>query len=231
MPSIDLTLPEQLLLLVLKDREGALLQATHFRYTLAGGILTELLLQGRIELEIGTSGPLVTVVDRSPTEDPALDDALAELVTATRRTSPDRWIGRLAEHEELHMSVARQLCRKGVLKEHEGRVRLVFRRTVYVDLDPETEARVTGRVRDAIFEDGEVEHRTALVIALAGAGDILRAVFGPEAVLDRREPIGNVLDRIASDPSDEEREDLREAERALVTATEVAALEGGVAAA
>lgn len=224
-----LTLPEQILLLVLKDREGSLLQATHFRFTLAGAILTELLLQGRIELDIGTSGPLVTVVDKTPTGDPALDDALDELRTATRRTSPERWIGRFAQHEELHLQVARQLCRKGALKEHEGRVRLVFRRTVYVDLEPEIEARVTDRVRDAVFGDGEVEHRTALVIALARAGDILRAVFGAEEVLERSDRIVGVLEHVTTD--DPSSEGFQEAERALVTATEVAVMEGSGAAA
>lgn len=218
----ELTLYEQILLLVLTDREGSLLKATHFRFALAGAILSELLLEGYIELESGSSGQLVTVTRKERTGDPVLDDALREILGATRRTDPERWIERFTEHDELHLRVARQLCRKGVLKEHEGRVRLIFRRTVYVDLDPEVEEEVVGRVRTAVFEDGPVDARTALVVSLASAGHILRAIFGPEKVLTRVERLRDIMDHAEMD--EQIRDAARQAEAAVVTATDAAVL-------
>lgn len=218
----ELTLYEQILLLVLTDREGSLLKATHFRFALAGAILSELLLEGYIELESGSSGHLVTVTRKERTGDPVLDDALREILSATRRTDPERWIDRFTEHDELHLRVARQLCRKGVLKEHEGRVRLIFRRTVYVDLEPEVEEEVVDRVRTAVFEDGPVDARTALVVSLASAGHILRAIFGPEEVLTRVERLRDIMDHAEMD--EEIRDAARKAEAAVVTATDAAVL-------
>lgn len=222
MSAPDLKLHEQILLLVLTDRTGSLLDDTHFRFALAGAILSELLLHGWIELESGRSGGLVTVRRRERTGDPVLDDALRRILGATRRTGPERWIERFVEHDELHLRVARQLCRKGVLREHEGRVQLIFLRNVYVELDPVVEEEVTERVRHAVFEDGPVDARTALVASLASAGHILRAVFGEEATREREERIGNLME--AAEMSEEIRASAREAEAAVVTATDAAVL-------
>jgi hypothetical protein len=224
----DLTLHEQILLLVLTDRTGVLLDDTHFRFALAGAILSELLLNGYIELDSGESGHLVTVTRRERTGDPVLDDALRQILSATRRADTVRWIDRLADHEELHLRVARQLCRKEVLKEHEGRVRLIFLRNVFVELEAETQDEVTGRVRRAVFDDGAVDARTALVASLASAGHILRAVFGDDEVQARQERIRTLMDH--AEMSSEIRDSAREAEAAVVTATDAAVLAAQTAA-
>lgn len=220
MAGSDLTLHEQILLLVLTDRTGSLLDDTHFRFALAGAILSELLLNGYIELDRGESGRLVTVTRRRRTGDPVLDDALRAILSANRRTDVSRWIDRFVAHDELHLRVARQLCRKEVVQEHEGRVRLIFLRQVYVDLDPEVEREVTERVRRAVFEDGPADARTALVASLAAAGHILRAVFDDEEVAARTEHIDRIMDHARM--SDEIRAAAREAEQAVVRATDAA---------
>lgn len=218
----DLTLPEEILLLVLTDRTGSLLEETYFRYALGGAILTELMLQDRVELEPGTGQHLVTVTKPKATGDPVLDDALVQLVNATRRANPEKWVDRFAEHEELYLRVCRQLCRKNVLDEHEGRVRLVFRRTVYADLDPEVQDEVVGRVRAAVFEDDPVDMRTALLTTLAGAGDILVAVFGAEELIPRRERIRSLI--AETEMSEKTRDAALQAETAVIRATKAAVL-------
>lgn len=218
----DLTLPEEVLLLVLTDRTGSLLEETHFRYALGGAILAELMLQDRIELEPGTGQHLVTVTQRKATGDPVLDDALVQLVNATRRANPEKWVDRFSEHEELYLRVCRQLCRKKVLDEHEGRVRLVFRRTVYADLDPDVQAEVVGRVRNAVFDDDPVDVRTALLTTLAGAGDILVGVFEAEELIPRRERIRSLL--AETEMSEKTRDAAVQAEAAVIRATRAAVL-------
>jgi len=218
-----LTLPEEVLLMVLTDRTGILLNETHYRYALGGAILAELILQGRVELEPGTGQHLVTVAQPKATGDPVLDDALVQLVNATRRTNPEVWVGRFAEHEELYLRVARQLCRKKALDEHEGRVRLIFRRTVYADLDPELRDGVMDRVRTAVFEDEPTDVRTAFLTAFAGAGDILVKVFDPEELIPRMDHIRNIV-KSAVDLTEEQRDQALEAERAVLRATKEAVL-------
>ena len=226
MDDARLTLHEQVLLLALTDRDGSLLDETRFDVALGGAILAELLLHGYAELEPGEGHPLVTPIRRKRTGDPALDEALVEIHTATRRTSPDRWVRRFAESRELHLKVARQLCRKDALDEHEGRVRLVFRRTVYVDLDPDVRERVLDRIRTAVFEEDPTDLRTAVLAPLADAGELLTAVFGEERINGQREGLADLVRNadLGDDLGDHEPA-LREALLALIDATHQALAE------
>ena len=214
MATYDLRVFEQILALLLTDRDGSLLEQAPFRYALGGALLAELYAEDRIELEPGTSGSLVTPVSREPTGNPALDDALVQLLKATRRTDPETWVGRFAEHDELYLRVARQLCRKDAIDEHEGRVRLIFRRTVYVDLADEVRDEIVGEIRDAISGDHPVDGRTAIVLAISRAADILKVVFDPDEVAAADERLSRILEE--SDLDEEE----REVYGILVTATE-----------
>lgn len=218
MATCDLNLLEHILALVLTDRDGSLLEEVPFRYALGGALLAELYARDRIDLEPGTNGSLVTPVSREPTGDPALDDGLVQLLQATRRSDPETWVGRFAEHEELHLRVARQLCRKDAVHEHEGRVRLIFRRTVHVDLADDVHDDVVGRIRNAMRGDAPVDGRTAMVAALSRAADILKVVFEPDEVAATQDRLDGILD--ASDLDEKE----RKAYEALVTATEEAIL-------
>lgn len=218
MATPDLTLPEQLLVLLLKERDGSLLDATDYGFALAGAVLAELVATDRAELEAGSSGELVTVTRAETTGDPVLDCALGEVVRATRRSSAERWVGRLAENEELRLRVARQLCRKGAIDEHEGRVRLIFLRTVYADLDPAVRKKVIGRVEKAIFEDGPVDGRTGLLVALAWAGRVLAPVFGATKIKKRRKRLRTILDEARMTDEESVRA------RAIVSATDRARL-------
>ena len=199
MADTDLTLHEEVLALVLTDRTGSLLQETRFRYAVAGAVLAELVLRGYAELDGDSADALVTPLRKKQTGDEVLDVALKELWTATRRTYPERWVDRFVEMEEIHMGTARELCRDGVLDEHPGRVRLVFRRTVYADLDPGVQEALTERVRSAVFGSGPVDVRTGVVAGLADAGNILDAVFSGEDVDSRRERVRTLVDEADAD--------------------------------
>ena len=78
---MPLTLPEELLLLMLDDETGQLIDraAPSGDYALVAAILAELRLQGRIER--GAAG--ITVLNPAPTGDAAMDDVLARLGAAT----------------------------------------------------------------------------------------------------------------------------------------------------
>lgn len=213
----DLTIAEQILTLLFTDRDGSLLEEAPFRRALGGALLAELYARDRIELEEGTSGYLVTPVSREPTGDPTLDHALVQLLEATRRSDPETWVDRFAEDDEIYLRVGRQLCRKDAVDEHEGRVRLIFRRKVYVDLADDVRDDVVGRVRQAMNEGTEVRGRTAMVLAFARAADIVKVVFDPAEVAATADRLDGILD--VSTLDDEQ----REACAILVAATERAA--------
>jgi hypothetical protein len=220
-----LTLHEQILLLALTERDGSLLNDTRFDVALGGAILAELLLNGYAELEPGEGHPLVTPTRRKRTGDPVLDEALVEIHTATRRTTPERWVRRFAESRDMHLEVARQLCRKKALEEHEGRVRLIFRRTVFVTVDPERHEEVLDGIRAAAFENGKVDVRDAALAALADAGSLIEAVFEEGAMKGRKDGLGERLETADPGPLGPE---LRAALVAVLAATHDALTEEGV---
>jgi golgi phosphoprotein 3 len=176
----ELTFPEELLLLALCDEKGTHAFGSMLPYALAGGILTELMLARRVEVD--RSGKrkqeLVTLRDPSPLGDPALNDALERIVAAKRRASAQTWVTRLAGRSGLRADVAAGLCRRGVLEEREDRVLLLFRRRVYPTVNPEPERRLIERLRAAVLEGGDnVDPRTAVTLALADGVGLLPAVF------------------------------------------------------
>jgi len=183
----DLTIPEALLLLALCDERGTVAFGSMLPYGLAGGILTELMLARRMEIDRSRrlKKPLVTVRDEQPLGDPVLDDALARIEAAKRRATAQSWISRLAGRTRLRAEIAAGLCRRGVLEEREDRVLLLFRRRVYPTVNPDPERRLMDRLRAAVLEGGDdVDPRAAVTLALADGVNLLPAVFTKE---ERRE--------------------------------------------
>lgn len=173
----DLTLPQEILLLALHDEKGTAAFGSMYGLALGGALLAELMLAGR--LDIADEGRHGLVTERNPkaTGDPVLDDALKRIRTAKRRASPSTWVSRLGGRKDLQHGVARSLVQRGVLREAEGRVLLVFSRRTWPTLDPAPERELIERIRAAVIANAEPDGRTAIVIALAKPTGLLGAVF------------------------------------------------------
>lgn len=180
----DLLLHERALLLALHDERGTIHRAGMYAYAVAGGILAELLLAERLRLEPRgrKRQPLVEVASATQTGDPVVDEVLERIRTARRRAPLDRWVGRIAGGAKLKHRVARRLVRKGVLREREDRVMLIFRRTIYPELDPRPEEALVASLREAVLGDADdVDPRTAILAVLGWRAGLLNGV------LDRKE--------------------------------------------
>lgn len=180
-----LLLHHELLLLALCDRKGTLAFGQLVHLGLGGALLTELLLAGKVEVvkEGGRRAKeFVEVRDRAPTGDPILDAALARIRDAKRRASPAATVSRLGGMKNLRHDVARELCRRGVLRAAEDQVLRLFRRRVYPTLDPGPERELVGRIRGVLEEGRPPDQRTAAILALADATGTLRALYDRRAL-------------------------------------------------
>lgn len=180
----DLGLHERAMLLALHDERGTIHRAGMYGYAVAGGVLAELFLEDRIRLEErpGRKKALVEVARTTRTGDPLVDEVLERIRTAKRKATLESWVSRVANTAKLKHRVARQLVRKGVLREREDRVLLIFRRTIYPALDPRPEKQLVASLRDAILNDApDVSPRTAILASLGWRSGLL------SSVLDRRE--------------------------------------------
>lgn len=175
-----LRLHQELLLLALHDEKGTIAFARMLNIGLAGAMLGEFLLEGRVELRPeGRKGrPLVTVVSRATFGDRVLDEGLRRLVEAKRRGNPQATVGSLARVKDLRARTAVALCRRGILRENEESVLLLFKRRVYPTLDPGPERELVLRIRQSIDEPRvDPDPRTALLVQLARSTGALRALY------------------------------------------------------
>ncbi len=189
----QLTLPEEMLLIMLKDETGTVAFGVNDQHTLAGAILAELLLSGRISISEDKK-KLVDLVDDTPFGDEVLDDALARVATAKRRAAPKNWVMRFANLKKLRHRVAAQLCARGILKHDEDKILLLFNRKIYPEIDPRPERKLIARIERAIFTDsGSVEARTAILISLAKSSDCLRLMFEKRRLKLRKARIEKIV--------------------------------------
>lgn len=153
-------------------------------YGLAGALLVELALAGRIEVV----GKKVTVRDPAPIGHAVLDGALAR-IAGDKPRKPAHWIDKLSR--KLADRVLDGLVAGGVLRRERERVLLLFPRTRFPTPDgtrPAAEVDARARMTAAITGDDPVDPRTAALCALVKAVGHDRRVFAhlPRALVRKR---------------------------------------------
>ena len=203
---------EEILLLALEDDEGTVKwqAAQSYPYGMAGGILAELLLAGRICVE-DDDRQTVNAMDIASVGEAVLDDCLTQVYAAKGRRTLQDWVVQLGQAKKLRERVADGLCARGVLKKEEGKSLLVLRRTRYPERDPGPERRMIERLRQAIFTDDEqVEPRTAILVALAHGAGLLEVPFAGQDLQLVRDRIERIIGgQLTPDPSREAAQALR----------------------
>lgn len=183
---MPLTMPEELLLLMLDDETGRLTDraAPAGDYALVGAILAELALEGRID----TDPPRLRLRDPAPTGDAVLDGVLARIQAEPEPQDSRWWVETLAQDSEAYRSAYfDRLVRKGILKAEQGRFLWFFSERRYPVVSDKEEREVKARLMALIFEDGEPEARDALLIGLSRAAGLFPLMLAP-AELERAQP-------------------------------------------
>jgi Golgi phosphoprotein 3 len=188
----SLFLYEEIMLLALRNEKGTVATG-YVEYAVAGAVLAESLLDGRISVD-DTRKHMVTVHNAEPTGDPIIDECLQRVATASRLASLKTWVGRLAKIKKLRHKVARQLCDRGILRADEDKVLLVFSRKVYPEINPVPEKRILDRLQKAIFtESGQLDPRTVVLISLANGSRLIAENFGRKEIRSRKERIEQIV--------------------------------------
>ncbi len=188
-----LPLHEEVLLLALRDDEGTVASGTMYQYAVAGAILSELMLQGRIAVDDSGRKKLAKVIDPRPTGAPLLDECL-DKIAATKPKPLDHWVGKFVNIKNLKHRVAVRLCDRGILREEEGKILLVFTRTIYPETDPRPEQEIIERLRRAVFTDTrDLDPRTVVLVSLANSAGILKVVFDKKELKRRKERLEQVI--------------------------------------
>jgi golgi phosphoprotein 3 len=182
----ELTLPEEVMLLALHDEKGTVSFGSMYAYAIAGAIIGELVLRGRIDVERVKKSTFVNVRNGTPVGDPLLDEALQKMRTAKRRGSVQTWVQRFSSLPARKRLIDR-LRQRGILRREEGLLFFVFPRDTYPTSDRAPERDAIERMRRAIFDDQAPDIRTAILASLAHATGLLAPIFGSKQLKPRKQ--------------------------------------------
>lgn len=167
-------LATDLLLLALDDERGTVLPTASIGldFGLAGAIVMDLALQGRIDIaddRVATTG--------SAADEPLLDDALRAIAAAPGRTI-SHWVHQLPRDlGGLRQRLLDRLVAQGTLEQREKRVLLLFHWNVYPERDARVEHDIRARVDGALLHGETPDAETACLIHLAAACRVIDAIY------------------------------------------------------
>jgi hypothetical protein len=165
---------EDLLLLVTDDATGkSTVATTHLGPALAGAVLMELVVAGRVGLHGEGRKAKVVLIDNTPLADPTLDPAL-QILLEKGPIGPVTAIGKVAKglRERLYTG----LQDRGILRHERGKVLGIFPTTRWPAEDSRHETALRSTITDVLVHGHEPSARIAAIIAVLTAADMLKTV-------------------------------------------------------
>ncbi|MEE8107200.1 MAG: GPP34 family phosphoprotein [Planctomycetota bacterium] len=218
---VELSLPEQLMLLVLRDDTGTMeSSANMYQLALGGAILSELLLAGTITID-DDKKKLVRFARQKRLRDPILNECLVLVSESKRSYNAATWVSRFGGLKRLRHRIAEGLCRRGILEDSEDKVLFFFTRAIYPTINPAPERQLVTRMREAIQGSSrDLDPSVALLIALAQATGLLRIHFDKSELKERKDRIEQITsgDLVGSATADAVRAAQQAAQAAVMSA-------------
>ena len=167
---------EEIMLLLLDDKGGkfADLPAPSVECALAGAVLMDLALEGRID----TDPERLFVVDPTPLQDPLLDPTLAWIAQSTETYDTRHWLEQTIAYASniRDISLAR-LVERGILRREDDRFLWVFQTRRYPVIDDQPVQEVKLRIMGVLFSDEIPDARDIVIISLSDACGIFRGLL------------------------------------------------------
>ncbi len=190
---MPLTMPEELMLLMLDDATGRLMERAMPAgdFALAGAALSELALAGRID----SDPQRLYVTDPTPTGDPLLDGVLARLGSLLQPQDTRGWIETLAmDAAEMRDALFARLVAAGVLRQQDSRFLWFFSERRYPQASGREEREVKARLLGVLFNDDIPDTRDVLLIGLARAANLFAVILSEEELQRAQPRIDQVAD-------------------------------------
>jgi hypothetical protein len=177
-----LSFVEETTLLLLDDESGEFVDmpVSGFGTVIAGAALMDLAMHDRVDTDLEK----LTVVNKAPTGDPILDDALAQLSQKPEDAEGMRIleaIDRVALRSQDYAAEAlKRLTASGILREDSGRFLWMFRTRRYPVIDDREEQEVKARLRQILLTDEIPDPRDVVLICLVAACELMELILTPE---------------------------------------------------
>ena len=176
-----LTLPEELILMLLNEENGYFYQVPGWQLNcaVAGAVLAELSLLSRIDTDLES----LFLVDDTETGDPALDPFLKEIANEPRQRKAQYWVERLAHRAESVIDLTLdRLVNLKILEHHDGEFWTLAPAVRHSEQYGNSEEGTAGqfiktRIEKLIFTDAIPDPKDVIIICLVNTCDIFRFIF------------------------------------------------------
>jgi Golgi phosphoprotein 3 len=187
-----LTLADEIIVLMLRDDTGAInpARAASANIAIAGGLLMELSLLGRIDTDLTS----LFIVDPNPVGDELLDRALGEIAAEPSKRSSVWWINQFGVHGgDLSRKVLGRLVEAGILREENRQYLWVLSRRAYPKNSELEEREAKARLMSVIFDDVVPTPRDTLLLSLADSTGVLEDMLSAGAMHKASARIAQVI--------------------------------------
>jgi Golgi phosphoprotein 3 len=188
----QLTLADEIVVLMLRDDTGEIepARADCAHIAIAGGILMELSLLGRIDTDLSS----LFIIDRNPVGDEFLDSVLREIAAEPMKRPSAWWIEQYVRHNgDVSRTVLRRLVEAGILRAEDRQFLWVFSRRAYPKNSGREEREAKARLMSVIFDDALPTPRDSLLLSLAEATGVLEGMLSSEEMRKASKRIADVL--------------------------------------
>lgn len=178
-----LTVPEEFLLLTIKDDEGGFVDIPREAVSAGfiGAAIMELALQNRIDSDLDR----IWVIDKTPTGEKAVDLVLGKISAPTFELEAAKLIDQLVIYgnEVRELSLDR-LCERKILTKSEGRILWFLKARRYPVVDGKEIREVKLRLLEVLLRDELPDPRDVCLMSLAETCGIIRQIV-PASELKR----------------------------------------------
>ena len=167
---------EEMLLLLLDDkgREFADIPMLSFKYALAGAVLMDLAIEGRID----TDENRLFVTDPTPLGDDLLDPTLARIVESTEEHDTRHWVEQVsAQAVDIRERSLTRLVERGVLRREDDYFLWMFQTRRYPVINNQSIQEVKLRIMEVLFSDEIPDARDIIIISLSDVCGILNSLL------------------------------------------------------
>ena len=182
---------EEIILLLLDDKGGRFVDTPSMtlRYALAGAVLMDLALEGRID----TDPERLFVINPTPLGDDLLDSTLERIAQCAETHAPIHWIDQTATYASgIHERSLAHLVERGILEQEDGRFMWVFQTRRYPVIDNKTVREVKLRIMGVLFSDEIPDARDIVIISLSDVCGIFRGILSTRELKDAAQRIDQV---------------------------------------
>lgn len=171
-----LTLPEQLMLIALRDDKGTVLfsASTALPYGLAGAALLELFFREKITLE----NKKIKGIDKNAIDDPVLNEALNLMSDSSKDRNAKYWVQKInSKVKKLRQRVIDNLVEQQILNREGHKILWFFNIDRYPTLDVVPEMEIRNNIRNIVLNNYDATERDIALLSLMKACSLINEVF------------------------------------------------------